>query len=203
VHTQIAFIVPSIPVVKGTPPIGREWIHEIKFDGRYVQFHKRDADVTMFTGSGKDFTHRFPFIRDSVLNLPADSVVIDAELVSCDMEGRPNVNALVRGQNENLCAWCFDLLALDGVDLRHLPLAERKAHLRVLLIEAEDYVLRYSDEFPTPVYLLQNAGKWGFEGIVSKRADQPYVGGRNPGWVMVKCKTWQKASRSRGENKRA
>ncbi len=193
-HTQIAFIVPSVPVVKGTPPIGREWIHEIKFDSRYMQFHKHDADVTMFTGSGKDLTHRFPFLRDSVLNLPADSVVIDAELVSCDKEGRPDV-----GTNENLCAWCFDLLALDGVDLRHLPLAERKARLRVLLIEADDYALRYSVEFPAPGYLLRNAEKWGFEGIVSKLADQPYIGGRNPGWVKVKCKTWHKASRSHGE----
>ena len=99
---------------------------------------------------GNDLTKRFRFVRDAVLNLPCRSAIIDAEVVCCDDDDRPGFDALMVRSTENLCCWCFDLLSLDGRDLRGKPLTERKARLRDLLIGADDDTLRYSDEFEDP-----------------------------------------------------
>lgn len=121
--------------------------------------------------------------------LPAHTAIIDAEIVVCDSDGRPDFGDLMRGQTENLCARCFDLIDLDDRDLRRKPLVERKALVRDLLIEADDHVLRYSTEFDDPHRLLVSADRMGLEGIVSKKKSQGYVSGKNTGWVKVKCPT--------------
>ena len=131
---RIAFIIPSAPVLQPEAPAGSQWIHEVKFDGWRMQLHKAGDRVVMFSRNGVDMTKRFAMIRDKVLSLPTASVIMDAELVACDSDGKPDFDALMNGQRENLCAWCFDLLELDGRDMRHLPLIERKAALRELLI---------------------------------------------------------------------
>ena len=87
------------------------------------------------------------------------------------------------GQRDSLRTWCFDLLELDGRDLRKLALVERKAALRDLLIAADDETLRYSDEFDDPEKLLAIVTKMGLEGIVSKLGHQPYKSGKNVGWI--------------------
>ena len=196
---RIAFITPAAPVLKREPPAGPQWIHEVKFDGWRMQLHKAGERVVVFSRNGVDMTNRFAMIRDKVLSLPAASAIIDAELVACDSDGKPDFNALMGGQRENLCAWCFDLLGLDGRDMRHLPLVERKAALRELLITADDDALRYSDEFDDPEKLLAVATKMGLEGIVSKLGPQPYKSGKNVGWIKVKTATWREANRDRFE----
>jgi bifunctional non-homologous end joining protein LigD len=103
------------------------------------------------------------------------------------------------GSNDGLCAWCFDLMELDGHDLRALPLIKRKALLRDLLIEADDDTLRYSEEFPDPVKLLEVAEVLGLEGVVSKKASQPYKSRRNLAWIKVKTAAWRKANADRHE----
>jgi bifunctional non-homologous end joining protein LigD len=103
------------------------------------------------------------------------------------------------GKAGHLCAWCFDVLELNGRDLRPLPLIERKSKLRDLLIKADDDGLRYSEEFEDAEKLLVVATKQGLEGIVSKKADQPYVSGKNVGWIKVKTATWRGANRGRFE----
>jgi ATP-dependent DNA ligase len=193
------FIAPSTPVLKPSPPTGSEWIHEVKFDGWRAQLNKRGGDVVVFTRNGHDFTKRFAPIRDSLIALPARSAIIDAELVACDNDGKPDFDKLMAGEHDNLCAWCFDLLELNGHDLRALPLVRRKQRLRNLIIKADDHVLRYSDEFPDPVKLLRVVHDMGLEGIVSKRRDQPYRSGKNPGWIKVKTRAWKAANRDRWE----
>jgi bifunctional non-homologous end joining protein LigD len=194
---RIAFITPAAPVLKREPPVGPQWIHEVKFDGWRMQLHKAGDRVVVFSRNGIDMTSRFAMIRDQVMSLPVTSVIIDAELVACDTDGNPDFNALMGGQRENLCAWCFDLLELGGRDMRMMPLVARKAALRDLLIEADDDALRYSDEFDDPAKLLAVVSKMGLEGIVSKLGHQPYKSGKNAGWIKVKSAAWREANNER------
>jgi len=186
-------------VLKAAPPSGDGWIHEVKFDGWRAQLHKAGDDVVIFTRNGHYYTARFTVIRDSLLSLPVRSAIIDAEIVVCDSDGKPDFNALMNGGAGHLCAWCFDLLELNGQKERKRPLVERKIMLRHLLIKADDDVLRYSEEFPDAEKLLAVATKQGLEGIVSKKATQQYVSGKNAGWIKVKTATWREANKDRWE----
>jgi bifunctional non-homologous end joining protein LigD len=193
------FIIPSAPVLRREPPNGDQWLHEVKFDGWRAQLHKTGDDVTIYTRKGYDYTGRFPAVRDSLRALPATSAIIDAEIVLCDDDGKPDFTALMEGKPGDLCVWCFDLLELNGKGLRRRALRERKAMLRHLLNKADDHVLRFSETFPDPVRLLAAANKQGLEGIVSKLSYQPYRSGKNPGWIKVKCAGWCEANRNRWE----
>ena len=196
---QSTFIPPSSPVLKKEPPSGTGYVHEIKFDGWRLQLHKDGDTVSLFGRRGSDLTKRFRDVRDAVIALPCRSAIIDAEVVVCDSDGRPDFTALMARSTENLCCWCFDLLSFNGRDIRGLPLTERKALLRDLLIAADDDTLRYSDEFEDAEKLLAVAEKMGLEGIVSKNGAQPYLSGRNPGWIKVKTSAWRAANKDRFE----
>ena len=194
-----AFVVPSQPVLRKQPPSGPQWIHEVKFDGWRAQLHKAGDEVAIFTRKGNDYTARFPAIRDSLLMLQANSAIIDAEAVACGDDGKPDFKALMENATGALCAWCFDLMELNGQDMRSLPLLERRVQLRHLLAKADENALRYSDEFEDPLKLLAAAEREGLEGIVSKLNYQPYRSGKNPGWIKVKCRSWREANRNRWE----
>ncbi len=189
---KIPFIIPSAPVLKRAPPTGPQWLHEVSFDGWHAQLHKAGDEATIFV-RGSDYSGRLADIRESLHALPARSAIIDAEVVFCETDGKPEFQALTEGRAGDLCAWCFDLLELDGHDLRRLPLIERKGKLRDLLIAADDHVLRYSEEFPDAQKLLAVADQAGLNGVMSKLRDQPYRSGKNPGWVKVRCASWRKA----------
>ena len=190
------FIVPAAPVLRLNPPSGPQWVHECKFDGWRGQLHKAGDDVVVFSRYGKDITRRFRAIAHSLRVLPTKSAIIDCELVACDGDGMPSFSALMAG-GDTLCAWCFDLMELNGRDLREKALSIRKAKLRDLLITADDDVLRYSDGFADPMKLLAVTQKMRLEGIVSKRADQPYRSGKASGWTKTKTATWRAANRER------
>ena len=187
------------PVQKREPPSGVNWLHEVKFDGWRAQLHKHGDDVTIFSRNGRDYTRRFPPIRDSLISLATTSAIIDAEIVVCDSEGKPDFKALMEGGTSELCAWCFDLLALKDCDYRERELIERKLLLRKLLIKADNHRLRYSKEFPDPQKLLAVCAKHDLEGIVSKLKLQPYCSGKNPSWVKVKTTAWRETNRDRWE----
>jgi bifunctional non-homologous end joining protein LigD len=196
---RTAFIVPSLPVLKQRPPQGPNWIHEVKFDGWRAQLHKDGDEVTIFSRNGRDFTRRFRTIRDSLIALPVTSAIIDAELVAGDTDGKPDFTALMQGSYGNICAWCFDLMALNWRDLTQRPLLERKGRLSNLLCKRDDETLRYSDEFPDAERLLAAGNDMQLEGVVSKRVDQPYRSGINPRWIKVKTAAWCEANRGRWE----
>ena len=195
--TRSAFIIPSQPVARKQSPSGPQWIHEAKFDGWRAQLHKAGDEGAIFTRKGNDCTVRFPSIRKAVLSLPFNSVIIDAEAVACGDDGKPNFKLLMQNSTGALCAWCFDLLELNGRDLRPLPLLERRIHLRHLLAKADEHALRYSDGFNDPEELLAAAEQQGLEGVVSKLTYQPYRSGKNPGWVKVKTASWREANSER------
>lgn len=188
-----AFIRPSEPIQLTSPPLGKGWLHEVKFDGYRLQLHKAGDEVLIYSKNGKDFTSRFRDIARAVKDLPCKSCVIDAEGVALDAEGRPDFRALVGGQKHSRVAWCFDLMEINERDLRPLPLQTRRARLGALLKKAGSEILRFSEPFPDPLKLLAVLDEAGLEGVVSKRADQAYVSGKNQGWIKVKCHDWRKA----------
>ena len=193
------FIEPSAPVLRKEPPTGPDWIHEVKFDGFRIQLHKDGNEVTLYSRGGNDVTKRFRDVRDALTSLPCHSAVIDAELTACDTEGKPDFVALMRKRSTELCVWAFDLMRLDGADLRMKPLWERKRELQRIILEADEHTLRFSDDFDDPMKLLAVAEQWKLEGVVSKKLDQPYKSGKNPGWVKVKTASWREANQSRWE----
>jgi bifunctional non-homologous end joining protein LigD len=196
--SALKFIPPSEPVEQQTPPTGKGWCHEVKFDGYRLQLVKAGERTHIWSKNGKDFTSRFRDLARAVADLPCKSCIIDAEGCAVDAEGRPDFRALVGGQKHSRVAFCFDLLEVDGRDLTAFPLLTRRVRLRALL-KPEPELLRYSDSFPDPAALLDACCAKGLEGIVSKRTDQPYVSGRNRGWIKVKCHAWREANRDRGE----
>lgn len=191
-------IVPSAPVLRSSPPTSNEWIHEVKFDGFRVQLHKDGDEIIIFSRNGHDVTRRYPDLRDALMSLPCNKAIIDAELTACDSEGKPDFVGLMRKSKE-LCVWAFDLLLVDETDLRSKPLWERKRALQRLILEADEHILRFSDDFDDPMKLLQIAEQWTLEGIVSKKLDQPYKSGKNLGWVKVKTRAWREANKDRWE----
>jgi bifunctional non-homologous end joining protein LigD len=196
-HLQfVRFVLPAVPVLKPASPTGADWLHEVKFDGWRLQIHKTSNTVKLYSRRGIDMARRFPDLRDACLYL--SDAVIDAELVACDTDGKPDFMALRRSQ-PNLCVWCFDLLAIAGQDIRERPLSERRERLRELLIETDDHRLRFSEEFPDPVKLLKVVERMGLEGVVSKRRASPYRSGTRCGWIKVKTSSWRKANKDRGE----
>jgi bifunctional non-homologous end joining protein LigD len=117
-------------------PLARHaWLHEVKFDGYRCQLRKADDEVVIFSKNGHEFTNRFPGIRDAMLTLPCKQAVIDGEVVACKEDGTPDFRALHSGNytQEILCVCAFDLMELDGHDLRPFPLVAPKQKLEVIL----------------------------------------------------------------------
>lgn len=199
VSKRTPFIIPSAPVLRINPPTGDGWIYELKFDGFRAQLHKDRDRVTIYSRNGRDMTRQFRALVGPLAGLPARTAIIDAEVVASDGSGQPDFRALLAGASDGVCAWCFDLLAMDGEDLRSQPLHTRRARLQRLLGKRASDVVRFSESFADPIALLEAVASMKLEGIVCKKADQPYRSGKNPGWVKVKTAQWKAANRDRGE----
>jgi bifunctional non-homologous end joining protein LigD len=186
-------------MLRTAPPRGPGWSHEIKFDGWRLQLHKAGPQVRLLSRHGHDLTARFPLIASSLLTFRAETAVLDGELVATNADGLPDFRALLRrSAHAALAVWAFDLLEVNGHDLRPLPLQQRRRQLeRHLASLPGDGVLRYSESFGDPVRLLAAAHQLGLEGIVSKRIDAPYRSGRRPDWLKVKTESWRIANRER------
>ena len=190
------FVPPMLATLVSSAPSGKEWLHEIKFDGYRLQARVEDGAVRLLTRSGLDWSERF---GDGVLKalaaLPVETALIDGELVVEAGTGASDFSALQadlsEGRSDRFVFYAFDLMHLDGMDLRGAALAERKALLQPLLAEAPD-TLRYSDHFAeSGDMVLQHACRLSLEGIVSKLADSPYRAGRGKAWVKSKCSARQ------------
>jgi bifunctional non-homologous end joining protein LigD len=174
-------------------PTGDGWVHEVKFDGYRVQAHKMGARVIVFSRNGHDFTERFPSIAKLLHDLPAKSAVLDGEVVASDADGRPNFARLhVRWTRPNaLHLWAFDLLWLNGHDVRSQPLVSRQACLQALLERFGYPAISLSESFEDGLALLRAAEARGLEGIVSKRRDASYRSGECRDWRKVKTAAWR------------
>ena len=183
------------PRLRAAPPARPDWLHEVKHDGWRAHLHRSSSEVVIFTKNGKDISGRFAIIRDALRSLPA--CVIDAEIVGCDADGLPDFRGLMAGKSSGLCAWCFDLLAIDGKDVRKEPLEQRRDRLLHLLSGADQDLLRFSEGFDDADKLLAATARMGLDGIVSKKRSAPYVAGPNCGWVKVKTEPWRQANSER------
>jgi ATP-dependent DNA ligase len=127
-------IEPCIPTRASRPPVGHEWIHEIKHDGYRLIARKQDDRVRLFTRRGYDWTDRYPLIRKAVAAIQTASAVIDGEAVCCDDAGVAIFDQLhSRAYDDQVFLYAFDLLELDGEDWRPRPLGRRRGHLRARL----------------------------------------------------------------------
>jgi ATP-dependent DNA ligase len=170
---------PCLPRPAKEPPAGADWIHEIKHDGFRI-LDRRDKDrVRLATRNGSDFTARYPKIVTAVESLPVRSCVLDGEAIVVDERGLSVFEPLRYRTHDHAAVLCaFDLLELDGADLRRQPLEHRKATLADLLCGVGDGIAfnrHFSGDGAT---IFKHACALGCEGIVSKRLDSAYRGGR-------------------------
>ena len=167
-------------------------MHEIKFDGYRVQVRVADGSARILTRNGYDWTDRFPSIAGAAISLSARSFVIDGEAVALDESGRPDMallrSSLAAGRGDRFTCMAFDLLYLDGADLRAAPLLTRKRLLADLIGGAAD-VISFSEHLEGDGEAIRaQACAMGLEGIVSKQIDAPYRSGRTETWIKAKCK---------------
>jgi bifunctional non-homologous end joining protein LigD len=178
---------PCLPRVADKPPVGLGWIHEIKHDGFRILAHRQGRAVRLMTRNGNDLAGRFPQIVEAVLSLPVQSCVIDGEAIVTDDKGLA-VFDLIRGHHHHagaeLCA--FDMIELDGADLRRSRIEERKRALSKLLgrFQRGIVVNEYFEGDGAIIY--KHACALGCEGIVSKRLGTPYRAGRSAHWLKIK-----------------
>jgi len=186
------FIDPCLPTLAHTVPDGPLWIHEIKHDG-YRFIGRRDGDrVRAFTRRGHDWTDRVPRIAEALAALPVTSVTIDGEAVLCDSAGVSDFDrlrgALARRGSPEVFLYAFDLLELDGHDLRQSPWADRREALVRVLSEV-GHGIRLSEHLDGDgPAMFRHACAMGLEGIVSKRRDKPYRSGRSPVLAAVRIR---------------
>jgi len=171
-------------------PSGDQWLHELKYDGYRTLLALGGKEARAYTRSGLDWSDRFASLLSEAAQLNADSALIDGEVVVTLPDGRTSFQALQAALKDDpgkIAYFAFDLLELDGEDLTHRPLVERKAILAGLL-DGHEGRLRYSDHIRgSGEELLGRFCSSGLEGVISKRADARYTGSRGGSWVKTKC----------------
>lgn len=182
------FIEPCLPSRAEHPPDGPNWIHEINHDGFRIMARREATDVQLITRNGNDLISRFPHIAVAVAALPAQSCLIDGEVIVCDPSGLAVFDLMLGYRaiaSTVLCA--FDLLELNGEDLRCKPIESRKDALNQLLRRADAAVVVFNQHYKADgETLFRAACRLGRQGIVSKRLGSPYCSGRSKYWVKVK-----------------
>ena len=190
------FLEPTLATLAAAPPKGKQWLHEIKFDGYRLQAHIQDGGTRLLTRSGLDWTGKFgERIPEALAGLPVDAAIIDGELVVEGGSGASDFSALQadlsEGRADRFVYYAFDLLYLDGYDLTRVALIDRKQQLEKL-VGATGGVVRYSGHFrESGDLVLRHACRLSLEGVVSKQSDAPWRGGRGRTWIKSKCSARQ------------
>jgi bifunctional non-homologous end joining protein LigD len=186
-----ATIAPMLATLVSDAPSGDAWLHEIKYDGYRMVVRIERGKAHLFSRTGKDWTAAFERLAKDLARLPVRNAWVDGEVVVLDDEGRSSFQALqnaLSGGSAKFAFFAFDLMYRDGIDLRAVPLSERKRLLRetvgdgVGAVRVGPEVQGHGDEF------FRQACSLSLEGAVCKRADAPYREGlRTRDWVKVKC----------------
>ena len=176
-----------MPSPAKVPPSGPGWLHEIKHDGFRILARRDGAGVRLFTRHGHDFTARFPLAAGALAALPARSFLIDGEAIVTDANGLAVFELIRRARNGGAAVLCaFDLIELDGADLRRAPIEHRKQKLARLVRGPRPGIVLNEHYDGDGEVVFRHACKLGCEGIVSKRLGSPYRSGRSAHWVKVK-----------------
>ncbi|MER9602757.1 ATP-dependent DNA ligase [Mesorhizobium sp. M0243] len=187
----LKFIKPMEPELVDRPPQGDEWLHEIKFDGYRTQIIKDENGIRLFTKNGYDWTGRYIELAGEAEAIEAESFIIDGETITVNEAGLSDFHALQsavtrRKPSRDLYLVAFDLLHLNGHDLRNMPVEDRREILQALIPAVGR--IQVSKAMPgtgDAVYHLVD--KAGLEGMVSKRKDSIYRSGSTMNWRKIKC----------------
>jgi len=185
---------PCLALLKSKPPTGPDWAFEVKWDGYRLAVHIERGRARIITRGGHDWTARFPTIAHDALELGVDSAILDGEAVVLDERGAADFGALQKALGgrggkrfaSEASLYAFDLLYLDGRDLRAMTLDERRAMLETTLQPHSS--IRLSEEINAEgAAFLKLACEMGLEGIIAKRRSAPYRSGRGGEWLKIKC----------------
>jgi bifunctional non-homologous end joining protein LigD len=189
-----AFIAPQLAVQAKSPPDQPGWLHEIKLDGYRIQAHKDGDKVRLLTRTGLDWTHRMKDIAAEIAKLQGEKAILDGEVVVLLPNGTTsfaNLQASFReGERHVLTYFAFDLLHLDGHNLRGAEFIKRKEILSRLIapIGGDKSIVRFSEDVDMDGSIVfAKACGLHAEGIISKRASAKYVSGRSSSWIKTKC----------------
>jgi bifunctional non-homologous end joining protein LigD len=181
---------PQLATLVRDAPEGGDWIAEMKYDGYRALIAVADGTARIFTRSGLDWTDKFPGIAAASAGLDVGSALIDGEIVAFDRTGKTDFSTLqktIKAGGKDLSCFAFDLLELDGEDLTALPLLQRKEKLAAIIAAAGEPLLYSTHVTGRSDEVFRQICAAGHEGIIAKRADQPYRSGRGRGWLKVKC----------------
>ncbi|MDB6044610.1 MAG: ligase [Gammaproteobacteria bacterium] len=186
------FVEPCLATLRDRVPSGDQWLHEIKYDGYRTQAHLIHGKPVIYTRRGYDWSDKFASITRALPSLPARDSIFDGEVVVPDARGISDFHKLqedlARRRTDRLAYYIFDLLYLDGVDLRAAPLAERKRLLGQLLHAVPAGRIRLSEHIEAEgAQVFAHACAMHLEGIICKARDAPYRSGRQESWIKVKC----------------
>ena len=187
------WVIPQLATLVDQVPEGDDWVHELKYDGYRMLCSIHDGTAKLLTRNGNDWTSKLQRIAAAAEALPVKQAWLDGEVVAVMPDGSINFqvlqNAFDSKSDTNLIYYVFDLLYLDGYDLRRVSLLDRKRGLASLVNDqGAAGLIRYSDHIAGQgKVVFKEACSRGMEGMVAKRADAPYVAGRNRNWVKVKC----------------
>ncbi|MGN7734347.1 non-homologous end-joining DNA ligase [Ensifer sp. 22564] len=186
---------PCVATLVDKPPPGAAWSYEVKWDGYRAELHIEPGRVRILTRNGHDWTDRFPSIAAEAPQLGVNNAIIDGEAVVLDDKGRSDFGLLQRALGRRpglhgpgeILLMAFDLLYLDGRDLRRQPQAERRQLLEPI-VAGRTGAIRFSEEVHADgAEFFRAACELGLEGIIAKRRDKPYHSGRRPEWLKIKC----------------
>src|SRR5262245_33980027 len=190
---SLKFIEPQLASPVDQPPEGKHWIHEIKHDGYRSQLLIERGKARVFSRNGHDWSDRYPAIVRAAANLRCKSAIIDGEAIVQNGHGASDFDALpsaLRRQPYSIILYAFDLLHLDGEDLRQETLRKRREVLKALVGDDDESRIQFSDEFDGDGNTLFKAcAEQALEGIVSKHSLAPYRSGRSRTWLKTKCFT--------------
>lgn len=184
------FVPPQLAQLVSHPPQENNWVHELKLDGYRLQLHWHRNKAQIFTRNKNDWTAKFPGLVAELKKLKTDSCILDGEAVIVDSDGKSNFqmlqNAMEEGESKEVLFYAFDLLYLNGHDLREHPLLARKELLRKLISKNGEFL--YCEHFSSDAEeFLHSACKLELEGMISKRSQASYSSGRGDDWVKAKC----------------
>jgi bifunctional non-homologous end joining protein LigD len=186
INAPAAFIHPCRPTVAKSPPRGPGWAHELKHDGYRLQIHVRDGRVRLYTMNGAEWSKRYLRVVEAAARIKG-SAVMDAEVVCLDEKGVSNFDTLHSRTADHLAvAYAFDLLTVNGHDLRRQPLRERKLALSRLLLRSRDGIQYVEHAEGHGDRMFEAVCKLRLEGIVSKKLEAPYRSGPSKTWLKVK-----------------
>lgn len=183
---------PELATLVDTPPVGENWIHEIKYDGYRTLCFKDKKTTKLLTRSGLDWSKKYLNLKKECEAIAADSIIFDGEVVWLDNKGRSSFqelqNSLEKKEDSELVYCAFDLLYLNGHDTRNLSLIDRKKLLKEVLEQSSSEKILFSEHWDeSGKSVFESACENNLEGIISKNSESHYSSGRNKSWLKIKC----------------